>query len=81
MSQFLHKYTGSMQCVAGTSYAGSAITLGTVLQMKTIGITLSINSTTAFAFKYDDTTFIDSTATYTFSEDCVLAISDMTEVV
>lgn len=81
MSQFIQKYTGSMLCVAGTAYLGSAITLGTILQMKTKSVKLSINSTTAFDFTYGDSTFIDTTATYTFSEDCVLAISALTEVV
>ncbi|MEA3344321.1 MAG: hypothetical protein U9Q16_01395 [Patescibacteria group bacterium] len=79
---YLIKYTGSIEVDKGVPYAGSSVSLGNVLQMKTKGVSVVINSSgPAFTITYDDLAFLDATATYTFNKDCIIAIGDMVEVV
>ncbi len=79
--QFVLKYTGSMEVKAGDQLLGSSISIGNVLQMKTKGVKVIINNTgVMFPITYDDLSYLDATATYTFDKDCIIAIGEMTEV-
>ena len=77
---FIMKYAGAAEFTAGTSYDGSALDLGTTMQMKTSGVSVSVDGTIGFPIGYDDVAFLNTGATYTFSKDCVVAFGDMTEV-
>ena len=80
--QHITKYTGSIECLAGVPYDGSAFSLGNVMQMKTQKVKVIINSEGAgFDIKYDDVGYVDITATYTFSINCTIAFGAMVEVV
>lgn len=79
--QFTMKYTGAIECEAGVPYDGSTFTLGNMMQMKTEGVKVVMNSSGAgFDIKYDDTGYVDTTATYTFSTNCTIAFGAMVEV-
>ena len=80
-SQFVLKYTDSLQVKKGDTYSGSLFSAGTVLKMKTENVNVSINDGIAFKTSFDDEAYVDVTATYKFDRDCVLAIGIMTEVV
>ncbi len=83
MAQFSYpaiKYTGSLTCKRGTKYFGNAFTLGNLMQMKTKGVKVSISSMDAFDVSFNDYGYVDTTATYTFSKDCILAFGDVVEV-
>ncbi len=74
------KYVGSVSCVKGKQYAGSDFTLGSVMQMKTKGVKVSLSGMDAFTITYDDLGYVDTSTTYTFSTDCIIAFGDMVEV-
>ena len=81
MIQTLLKYVGAVKCTAGTTYLGSAFTLGNIMQMKTVDIRVGISGMPAFLTKFDDLAYVDTTADYTFDKDCVIAFCTAVEVV
>jgi len=75
------KYVDVMEVEKGVVYNGSAITTGNVMQMKTKGVSVIINSANvSFLTTFDDLNYVDASTTYTFDKDCVVAICDMVEV-
>lgn len=80
-NQFILKYTGAFKASAGTKYLGSAFVNENVMQMKTHGVQASVNNSPMFDVTFDDLTYVDATATYTFNKDCIIATGTMTEVV
>ena len=80
MLQSLLKYVGSVKCTAGETYAGSAFTLGNIMQMKTKAVQVSVAGGPAFLITFDDLAYVDTTANYTFNKDCIIAFCEMVEV-
>jgi len=76
------KYVDAMEAEAGVAYEGSTITSGNIMQMKTKGVSVILNSSgPSFPVTFDDLNYVDASTTYTFDKDCVVAICNMTEVV
>lgn len=81
-SIFVMKYVDTLEVTAGEVYHGIDITSGNVMQMKTKGVNVILNSSgTAFPVTFDDLNYIDQGVTYTFSKNCIVAIGSMVEVV
>ncbi len=81
-SQFILKYAGSLQIAGGEPYAGSSFSLGNILQMKSSGVKVILNSNgLGFAIDLGETLYVDNGVTYTFSEDCIIAFATAVEVV
>lgn len=81
MAQTLLKYVGSAECKSGTTYLGSAFTLGNVMKMKSEGVRVGISGMPAFLTSFDDEAYLDVTADYTFDKDCVIAFCEVVEVI
>ena len=80
--QSVIKYTGSIQALKGEPYAGSDFSFGNVMQMKTKGVSVILNSNgLGFRVLFDDIGYVDATATYTFDRDCIIAFGEMIEVI
>ena len=76
------KYVDVLSVTKGKVYAGSSITTGSVMQMKTKNVDVILNSSgVSIPTTFDDLNYVDANTTYTFSKDCVVAICDMVEVV
>ena len=80
-TQFILKYTGAFKATAMTQYLGSAFAVENIMQMKTSGVRASVNGSPLFDVSFDDMTFVDTTATYSFDKDCIIATGTMVEVV
>ena len=80
--QFIPKYTGSLELAGGQSYPAASFSMGNIIQMKTRNINVILNSNgIAFSVPFNDMIYVDSSASYTFSEDCTVAFLAMIEVV
>ena len=77
--QYAVEYIGAESIKQGDSYTSANFKTkypsATMMKMKSEGISVSINGTTMFLTKYDDESYIPTTATtYIFNKDCVIAI-------
>ena len=79
-NQIVIKYNGSIEATAGEEILGSGFVDGTVLKMKTKGVSVAINGTPAFPTDYNEEAFVDTTATYVFTKDCIMSTGIMIEV-
>ena len=75
---YVIQYTDVLDAKAGVAYSGADITTGNIMQMKTDGVAVVLNSSgVSFSITYDDVGYVDINTTYTFSKDCVIAIGNM----
>lgn len=78
--QLIRKYSGSFEAKSGVLYNGSQFPASTIMQMKTKDVSVSVNGGVMFLTSFDDESLIDSTYTYKFSKDCVIALQVMVAV-
>ena len=76
----LIKYKGAKAIKANTPVLGSSFPTATALIMKTEGVNASVNGTDAFPVQFNDISVMDTSATYTFTKDCVVAFGDYVAV-
>jgi len=77
---YLVKYNRAMEVKAGVKVLGSSVTGGNVLIMKTKNVNASVNGSVAFPVSYNEMSYLDTTAYYTFDKDCIIAIGEAVEV-
>jgi len=78
---YVIQYTDVLDVKAGTIYLGADITTGNIMQIKTDGVSVVLNSSgVSFPITYDDVGYVDVNTTYTFNKDCVIAIGNMITV-
>lgn len=72
------EYLGAIEAQKNaTVTSASVITLypnATVMKIKSNGVSVSVNNSVMFKTSFDDESYITSGHTYTFSEDCIIAI-------
>ena len=80
-TQHILKRVGILEVTKGVPYSGAAIVDGNVMEMGTEGVRVTFNSTgSSYPAPYLGTNFVDASTTYTFDQDCVIAIGSMVEV-
>lgn len=76
------KYAGSLVAGKGEPIKGSSFSDGNVFQVKTKNVNVILNRNgIAFPADFDEMFYIDTAASYTFSEDTVLAYGTFVEVI
>lgn len=76
----LIKYQGAVSVKANVPVQGSQFIAGTVLIMKTEGVYVSISGTDAFLIQKGDFSVVDTSATYTFTKDCIIAFGEFVAI-
>ena len=72
----LREYKGCIAATKLTSYTGTIIPDGTVMIMKTTGVNVSVNGSVMFPVSYDDESVYNSSYTYKFDKDYIIALAD-----
>lgn len=72
------EYLGAISAKSGKVYTSASVITAyptaTCMQMKTDGVSVSVNGSDAFLTSFDDESFITSGHTYIFTKDCVIAV-------
>lgn len=79
------QYLGAMTIKANTTYTSATILAtyptANLMQMKTSGVSTSVNNSDMFLTSFDDTSLFITGTTYRFDKDCVVALCKATVVV
>jgi len=73
------KYKGAIEVKAGVKLNGSDVTGGNVLIMKTKDVRGSVNGSVAFPINFNEMSYLDTNAYYTFDRDCIIAVCEVVE--
>jgi hypothetical protein len=76
----IRQYSGAFEAKGLTQYLGSTFPANTIMQMKSQDVMVSVNGSVMFPVKYDDESLINSTYTYKFNKDCIIALQVMVSV-
>jgi hypothetical protein len=72
------EYLGAVRVTKNTPVtSASLLTLyptATVLKIKANGVSVTVDNSVMFPVSFDDETYVTTGHTYSFSEDCVLAV-------
>jgi len=77
-TSFAIEYLGAIRVTKNTTVTSASLLVlyptATVLKIKAKGVSVTVDGSVMFPVGYDDETYLTTGHTYTFSEDCVVAI-------
>lgn len=81
-ANYIIDYRGGLAAKAGTTYTASDLPVGiTMVEMRTSGVSISIDGTDAFPIDVGMQNYFNDTSKYTFTKDCHIAYGTIVDIV